>query len=238
MSSPLRTLTFAVLLGAACSLLLTAAATGLKRPQLRNIAIDRQRNILLAVGLLAAQPHAAPAEVERRYSERIRSLWLDRSGQILPEARRGPHDLPLYLALEGEEILAYVVPIDTQGLWGRIRGYLAIERDGATVRGFTVYQHAETPGLGGEIERRWFQKNFEGKKIVNRGGKFISVSVAKGAVDQAIPEELRPHYVDGISGATLTGQYLSAGLREILAQYEVVAIRFRQDPASIAAGLR
>ena len=31
--------------------------------------------------------------------------------------------------------------------------------DGQTVAGFSVYQHAETPGLGGEIEKPWFQQN-------------------------------------------------------------------------------
>jgi len=35
--------------------------------------------------------------------------------------------------------------------------------------------------------------------------------------------------VDGISGATLTGNYLSRGLHEVLRQYEPVSIRFRQD---------
>jgi Na+-transporting NADH:ubiquinone oxidoreductase subunit C len=43
-----------------------------------------------------------------------------------------------------------------------------------------------------------------------------------------IPEPKRDNYVDGISGATLTGKYLSAGLKDILQDYEPVAIEFRQ----------
>jgi Na+-transporting NADH:ubiquinone oxidoreductase subunit C len=44
-----------------------------------------------------------------------------------------------------------------------------------------------------------------------------------------IPPQKQPNYVDGISGATLTGRYLSAGLREVLEDYEPVSIRFRKN---------
>ena len=98
--------------------------------------------------------------------------------------------------------------------------------------GFTVYKHSETPGLGGEIEKRWFQKNWIGKRIVDQAGEFVSVGIAKGKVEVTVPEQQRPHYVDGISGATLTGNYLTAGIREILEKYEPVSIKFRSNPAA------
>ena len=130
--------------------------------------------------------------------------------------------------MKGNDIAAYILPIQTRGLWGKIFGYLAIENDGATVSGFTVYKHSETPGLGGEIEKRWFEKNWVGKKIVNRSGQFASIGVVKGTVKDRIPAEQQINYVDGISGATLTGQYLSAGIREILEKYEPVSVKFRK----------
>jgi Na+-transporting NADH:ubiquinone oxidoreductase subunit C len=37
--------------------------------------------------------------------------------------------------------------------------------------------------------------------------------------------------VDGISGATLTGRYLAAGIRDTLSQYEPVAVKFRKNLA-------
>jgi Na+-transporting NADH:ubiquinone oxidoreductase subunit C len=57
----------------------------------------------------------------------------------------------------------------------------------------------------------------------------VSVSITKGAVQDVIQPEKRPHYVDGISGATLTGKYLTAGLKEILEDYEPMSIRFRKN---------
>ena len=57
----------------------------------------------------------------------------------------------------------------------------------------------------------------------------MSISIAKGAVQDAIQPEERSHYVDGISGATLTGKYLTAGLKEVLENYEPVSIKFRKN---------
>jgi Na+-transporting NADH:ubiquinone oxidoreductase subunit C len=55
----------------------------------------------------------------------------------------------------------------------------------------------------------------------------VSVGIAKGRAEN-LPEQLQDHYVDGISGATLTGRYLSEGLEETLTKYETVSIIFRQ----------
>jgi len=123
-----------------------------------------------------------------------------------------------------------------QGLWGKINGYLAIDKDGSTITGFTVYKHSETPGLGGEIERSWFQKNFEGKKIVNKEGKFVSISIARGAVKDVIQKDLQLNFVDGISGATLTGKFLSASMKDILKEYESVSVKFRYNMVKEIAG--
>jgi Na+-transporting NADH:ubiquinone oxidoreductase subunit NqrC len=102
-------------------------------------------------------------------------------------------------------------------------------RSRATVKGFAVYQHAETPGLGGEIEKRWFRDNWVGKKIVTREGRFVSVGIAKGRAEETVPKEKQLNYVDGISGATLTGKYLAAGIKDTLSRYEPVSIKFRKN---------
>lgn len=229
MPSSLKTIAYAAGMGLVLSLALAAAASGLKPRQEKNVLIDRHRNILIAAGLLSEGRPVRPQEIEALYAERIRPLWVDPEGRILPEAAAGGPNLPIYLAVEGETITGYIVPIDTRGLWGPIRGYIALERDGKTVAGFSVFQHAETPGLGGEIEKQWFRDNWVGKKIATQQGKFVSVGIAKGRAAEAVPPEQQAHYVDGISGATLTGKYLTAGLRDTLGRYEPVSIRFRQN---------
>lgn len=216
-----------------CSVVLTTASTGLQRFQEKNFLIDKHRNVLKSVGLIDRDKRYPAEAIESMYSRYIKPLWVGPDGQLVEERNRGEDSLPLYLYLRDDKIEAYILPISSRGLWGKIQGYLAIEKDGSTIAGFTVYKHSETPGLGGEIERAWFQKNWVGKKIVDRGGDFVSVSIAKGAVKDMVPPEKQPNYVDGISGATLTGRYLTAGLKETLQSYEPVSIRFRNNQITL-----
>ena len=233
MSSHFKSIAFATIMCLVCSVLLTAASSGLKVFQEKNILLDRQRNILASVGLVAGTESVAAEDIRKRYIDFVQAVWVKPSGQIVLEADRGERDLPIYLYRKDNELKAYIVPINTRGLWGKIHGYLALKSDGETISGFTVYKHSETPGLGGEIEKRWFQQNFVGKKIVNREGGFVSVSIAKGTVKDRIPKERQLNYVDGISGATLTGKFLTAGLKEILSTYEPVSVRFRKHRTKI-----
>ena len=229
MSSYLKSALFATVMCLVCSLLLTAAASGLKVYQEKNIILDKQRNLLESVGLITGTQSVSADEIRKRYADFIQAVWVKPSGEIVTEADRGAPSLPIYLYRKEGVLKAYIVPINTRGLWGKIHGYLAIQSDGETISGFTVYKHSETPGLGGEIEKRWFQQNFVGKKIVNQEGGFVSIAIAKGAVADRIPKENQLNYVDGISGATLTGKFLTAGLKEVLSTYEPVSVRFRKN---------
>ena len=230
MPDSLKSLVFALVLCLVCSLTLTGASVGLRQYQNRNIRVDRQTNVLKSVGLVAAGKPCPPEEIDRLYALHIRCLRLSPEGRLLADGESHPRELPVYLNVNPDQTIEnYILPVQTKGLWGDIRGYLAIRRDGRTISGFTVYKHSETPGLGGEIEKQWFQKNFAGKQIVNQANEFVAVTVAKGPAGDRLPAEKQAHTVDGISGATLTGKYLSQGLHDILKEYEPVSIRFRQN---------
>ena len=227
MSDQLRSFLFAAATCLVCTMSLTAASTGLKGFQQKNIAMDRQKNILKSVGLILENVGYTHDEINKLYVDNIKSIWVDSKGSIVKKSQKAKKKLPVYIYMKNDRIESYILPIDSRGLWGRILGYLALKNDGSTIAGFTVYKHSETPGLGGEIEKRWFQKNFEGKKIVSRTGSFLSISIAKGGLTNTVPEDRRINYVDGISGATLTGKYLSSGLKDILLEYEPVSLKFR-----------
>ena len=229
MSSYLKSIMFAVVVTLICGSLLTLASTGLKEYQLKNIAIDKQKNILKSVGLVHEKTPLSPGTIDKLYAENIKQVWVDPSGDIIPEQNKTQDDLPVYLYVIQNHIHSYIIPVDSRGLWGKILGYLAIENDGVTVSGFTVYSHSETPGLGGEIEKDWFQKNFSGKKILDDRGNFVSVTIAKGLVKDKVHDTRQKNFVDGISGATLTGKFLSAGLKQSLMQYEPFSQKLRND---------
>jgi Na+-transporting NADH:ubiquinone oxidoreductase subunit C len=227
MSDRLRSFLFAAVTCLVCTISLTAASTGLKGFQQKNIAVDKQKNILKSVGLIDENAGYTFEEINRLYADNIKCIWVDSKGSIIKKGQKPKIELPVYIYMKNDRIESYILPINSRGLWGRIFGYLALKNDGSTIAGFTVYKHSETPGLGGEVEKRWFQKNFEGKKVVDRAGSFLSISIAKGDLKNTVPEDKRINYVDGISGATLTGKYLSSGLKDILLEYEPVSLKFR-----------
>ena len=109
---------------------------------------------------------------------------------------------------------AYVIPIEGYGLWDLMKGYVALDLDLNTVKGISFYEHKETPGLGARVEEDWFKDNFKGKKILDERGNLVSITVAKGKAPES------PHQVDGISGATLTGDGINEFLKSDLERYE------------------
>ena len=216
---------FAAVVTISCSILLATAANLLKERQQENIALDIQKNILAAAGFGSAEMERQ--DIIKLYNEHIRSKVIDRSGKEVSDKtveQLNPKIdvdlLPLYYAEENGEVLAYIVPISGKGLWSTIYGYLALEKDLNTIKGITFYQHGETPGLGGEIAKDWFIDNFKGKKILSSEGELVSITIVKGKVKGRIPDDQVDHYVDGISGSTLTGNGLNQFLKEDLETYE------------------
>lgn len=218
---------FALAVCVVCSFTLALVSQSLKPRQEMNQILDVKKNILKAVRLQRPLPPKASAEeVFKIYKDKIDEKVIDDQGRVVagmtPEAIKEQKGLyPLYIYKEGEKVLAYCFPIEGKGLWSTIYGYLALEPDAKTVRGVTFYKHGETPGLGGEIEKDWFQKNFHGKKIWDdRAGRLRPVAVIKGKVADKVSAQEAPFYVDGISGATMTSKGVTALVGRWVKVYE------------------
>ena len=243
MHSNAQTFRFALIITLVCSILLAAAATLLKPRQQENIQLDIKKNILKSVGLIDAEKDYARQEILNLYAENIKALVINKAGDIVegrtPESIDPKVDKELYPIDENKkdgEILAYIIPISGKGLWSTIYGYLAVEPDGKTVKGITFYQHGETPGLGGEISTGWFQSNFKGKSFVNDKGELVSITIVKGKVKDKIAAGERYHYVDGISGATLTGRGVTKFLKKDLEIYDAFFKKLRQSNKGVIDG--
>jgi Na+-transporting NADH:ubiquinone oxidoreductase subunit C len=100
------------------------------------------------------------------------------------------------------ELEALIVPISGQGLWSTLYGYIALAPDTNTIRGITFYQHAETPGLGGEVDNPRWKALWVGRKAFDKNGR-PAITVKKG---RAGPADTDPYNVDGLSGATITSR--------------------------------
>lgn len=126
------------------------------------------------------------------------------------------------------QIAIFVIPVSGFGLWAPIYGFIALGPNGNDVIGTTWYEHAETPGLGANITEAWWQKQFYGKVIFQEssGGKVdlktadIGIIVVKGKVADVFGTTPKAKSaVDGISGATLTGDGVTAAYKNSLTPY-------------------
>lgn len=233
--SPLYTFAFALVICLVCSLSLALVAKGLQSKQELNEALDVKKNILKAVSLTTPLGVEASAEdIVKTYEEKIQEIVIDGKGGVvegkLPiDIKEGEDLYPIYIYSENKVPVAYAFPIIGKGLWSTLYGYFALETDAKTVRGITFYKHGETPGLGAEIEKDWFQNNFKGKSIWNIGKNDLQpIEVIKGKVSDKYTGDAGQYYVDGISGATMTAKGVTEMLDKWLHMYEPFFSQKRQ----------
>ena len=182
------TLSFAAILGLVCALLLTAAAQVTRPKQEENKKAEEIRNILTALKVPFDSQASADALItifERDVIEK-------------PLGQENPLTLYIYKPEGADAVVAVAVRFIGPGLWGPVKGFLALEPDYKTIRGVTFYEQEETPGLGGEIVTEDFRSRFEGKQIADEQGVWGIDIKAAGS------ESLKANQIAGISGATMT----------------------------------
>jgi len=225
MRSNLYTLGFTSIITIILGFFLALAADGLSDLQETNVENDMKKNILISLGFKpGGETPWTSDEIQKLFKENIEAVVLDASGQRTEkdakeiDTEKDVEFLPIYLKKIGDNVEGYAIPIAGKGLWSTLFGYFAIEPDGRTVKGITFYKHGETPGLGAEVDKAWFQQNFIGKRFVDENDQLIGIHVIKGKVESDDQEAY--HKVDGISGATITGKGLEFFLKDDLGKYE------------------
>ena len=106
---------------------------------------------------------------------------------------------------DGGKLKLVILPVRGTGYQSTLKAYLALNADLNTVASLTFYEHDETPGLGSRIEEGAWQALWPGKQVADTDG-VIRIEVVKGAGAGL-------HQVDGISGATRTGNGITTLLR-------------------------
>jgi Na+-transporting NADH:ubiquinone oxidoreductase subunit C len=219
------TLVVAIVMCLVCSLLVSAAAVALRPTISANKQLNRQRNVLVAAGLYDSEKNTVkdiPGLFEQVQSVAVqlpdRGGDTASAGQIV-EMPAEPSTVPIppeldLAGIKTRETVAevyvingsdgrpelFVLPVRGKGLWSTLYGYLALSADteaGMPVRGITFYEHAETPGLGGEVDNPKWKAQWPGKELFDAEGEpQLRVTKQGNAND--------PNEVDGLSGATVT----------------------------------
>lgn len=229
--STVRTLLVALVVCLVCSVFVAGAAVALKPTQVENRQLDKQRSILAIAGLGEAE--MSGKQIKALFAERIRMRVVDLQTGKFTDAQdaatfdplKAAKDPKLSDALPGEQDIAsikrrerfttvylvetdgkletLILPVRGYGLWSTLHGFLAVKGDLNTVAGFGFYQHAETPGLGGEVDNPKWKALWPGKTLFDPQG-VPAVEIIKGTVDPQSPQAT--HQVDGLAGATLTSK--------------------------------
>jgi Na+-transporting NADH:ubiquinone oxidoreductase subunit C len=220
------TLLVAFLVSLVCSSLVASAAVLLKPRQVANALLDMRRNILAVAGRLDPEgdvnqlfegiepqvvdlgtgayvedtdpgmfdPKAAAKDPER-------SVAVPADIDVARVGRRAKQAL-VYLVRHDGKVSRIILPVSGYGLWSTMYGFLALEADGNTVADITFYAHGETPGLGDFIVKPAWRALWRDKRLFDESGD-LKIEVIKGRV---LPNDpLADYHVDGVSGATLTG---------------------------------
>lgn len=243
------TVAFAVCLVSA--IIVSTAAVSLRPLQVKNKELDFKKNILAAAGLLvegqsieeqfekvetrlvdlkagtfsdaydidAFDPVAATKDPEL-------SAPLDAAVDIA-SIKRLESFTEVYLVKDASgELDKVILPIRGYALWSTLWGFIALEADLNTVAGLGFYSHAETPGLGGEIDNPKWLAQWPGKKLLDSSGD-LAIKVTKGGLADMAGD----HEIDGLAGATLTTNGV-----DYLVQFWMGDLGFRPFIENLKAG--
>ena len=221
-----QTLLVAFFVSLVCSSLVASAAVVLKPRQVANAELDVRRNILEAAGLmvLGADVNELFEAVEPRVVDLETGAYVDDVDPAAFDPARAAKDPELgvaippeldvarigrrarqalvYLVRDEGEVARILLPVSGYGLWSTLYGFLALEPDGNTVADLVFYAHAETAGIGDFLTKEAWRAGWPGKRAYDETGE-LRLEVIKGRV--AADDPLRDYRVDGVSGATLTG---------------------------------
>lgn len=232
-----KTIGFAFLVALTASIFVSFAAVMLRPIQLENLDRERQARMAMIVtalpgmadilastavdklevrivnldnGSFAAGIEAADFDQRRAARDPEFSTKIPNEADVAGIKRRA-NFAPVYFLRRQGVLELVVLPVRGLGYQSMLYAYLALKADGNTIAGLTIYEHGETPGIGARIEDPDWQALWPGKKLVNEVGE-IRISVVRGQADG-------PFEVDGISGATRTGNGISNMLRFWLGDY-------------------
>lgn len=228
------TILFAIGMVLVVGSVLAFAASGLKDKIDENKRIEKQQNILYAMGVNdneeGSMAFISTDVVADEFSKYIKKQLVIENGKVTEDANAylidvkkeitagkdgGVRRLPLFVG-EKDGKTFYIAPIRGKGLWDAIWGFVAMDKD-MVVQGVFFDHKGETAGLGANINKRFFMDDFSGEQLIS-DGRFAGITVAKGNNDP-LNKRKEDNKVDAIAGATITGDGVSAMLKSELKLY-------------------
>lgn|SRR5690606_17522877 len=235
--SNVYTVIFAIVMVIVVGALLAFTASSLAPKISENMRIEKQQNILYAMGVNDNDESSAvfvPSnQAQELFDKYITKQLVIQDGEVTEDNEAylidvkaqkaigadnpSERKLPLFVGEKDGETF-YVVPVYGKGLWDAIWAYVSVDKN-MVVQGAYFDHKSETPGLGANIKERYFMDDFIGEHLLDESGNFVGIDVAKGNADPT-NEDKTDNEVDAIAGATITGNGVAAMLRSDLKLYK------------------
>lgn len=216
-----KTVFVAVTLCLLASMVVSAVAVSLRPTQEINALKDKQLNILQVAGVY--EPGIDVIEAFSAFEPQVLELasgtftdqfdattFDDRAAADDPATSIALSDDPAGIGRKAQFVTVYllrnddgsinkvILPVHGYGLWSTLYGFIALEANGNDIFGLQFYSHAETPGLGAEVDNPRWKALWSGKKLSDENGT-LQITVAK-----SVPPAGADYHVDALAGATLT----------------------------------
>ena len=118
--------------------------------------------------------------------------------------KRRPNVAKIFTMSENGELVRVVLPVYGYGLWSTLYGFMSLQSDLNTIEGLGFYAHAETPGLGGEVDNPRWKQQWVGKKLYKDDSTEPQIRLVKGGVGENAQN--KEYKIDALSGASLTSR--------------------------------
>jgi Na+-transporting NADH:ubiquinone oxidoreductase subunit C len=235
--SNVYTILFAIAMVIVVGSLLAFAASSLEPTISENKRLEKQQNILYAMGINENDEGSATFistdKAPQAFSEYITKQLVIQDGNVIEDdqaylidvkkeksaAKKDDYSrrLPLFVG-EKDGQTFYIAPIYGKGLWDAIWGYVSMDEN-MVIQGAYFDHKGETPGLGANIKQRYFMDDFIGEQLLDENGNFVGITVSKSNADPTNKDKT-DNEVDAIAGATITGDGVSAMVKGDLKLYE------------------
>ncbi len=230
------TILFAAIMVIVVGSVLSFVASAFNDKIQKNKRLEKQQNILYAMGINENEDEGSvnfvpTNKVADEFSKYIKQQLVIEGDKVTEDneaylidikkqetaAKSGAvRKLPLFIG-EKEGKKFYIIPMYGKGLWDAIWGFISLDQD-LVVQGVYFDHKGETPGLGANIKERFFMDDFEGENILN-DSEFIGIKVTKGNNDPTNNTK-NDNKVDALAGATITGNGVSAMIKESVNLYK------------------
>jgi Na+-transporting NADH:ubiquinone oxidoreductase subunit C len=174
-----------------------------------DIADLEARVVDLATGNYVEAMDAAAFDQRRTARDPAHGIGIPPDQDLAQIRTRARYAVVHVLLRDGRPRLV-VLPVYGRGFGSTLYGYVGLSGDAKTVIGLAFYEHGETPGLGALIDDPAWRRLWSGKAVWDADGE-VGLGVARGPVVPGTPEAR--HQVDGLTGATWTGQGVTNLLR-------------------------